>query len=111
MQSNLDWDASYHDFLKVIVRTPKNRYAARRFAWEDYIKDRVPEIFELAHRHAEDGAHVFDIATPDGEALKATICFTPLVDACVWRGERLVYECTQAQRSVAQTGMIEAILR
>ena len=111
MQSTLDWDDSYHEFLKVIITIPKNRYAARRFAWEDYIKDRVAEVLELARQHADDGAHVFEIADPDGEALQATICVAPLVDVSVWRGEQLVYECTQARRAVAEAGMIDAILR
>jgi hypothetical protein len=109
MQPNLVWDVSYHDFLKVIINIPRNRYAARRFAWEDYIKDRVSEILELARRHAD--THVFEIADPDGEALQATICVAPLVDASVWRGEQLVYECIQARREFAEVGMIDAILR
>ena len=54
---------------------------------------------------------MFEIADPDGEALQATICVAPLVDVSVWRGEQLVYECTQARRAVAEAGMIDAILR
>jgi hypothetical protein len=104
------WDCSYYDFLKEVRRFPPNRFAARQLAWEDYVAERTSEILSLAKRYTGE-THVYNIATPQGGVLSATISDNgPNVDIAVWWGEKNVYECTGLHSLYVLRDMPEAII-
>ena len=62
MQPDWERDWSYHGFLKATLGA---RPAARVFAYEDYVRDRVREIFDLVENQtAACSGRAFEIALP-----------------------------------------------